>query len=371
MRVRHFAGRGRAEGFGKMQGSRWPKLRLTHALKERLTKEGNLSKLAAHIEMASKLTIDPRKLKRILIGDPTVGITLKDFVALDAYLSPFGEGLADNPLFDSQSLLSALVDRSSVLMLLGSHPQGADRRANLSRWDLRAANKVTRHIHSAAPATGVIIDDVVFARSRPRDPDGQPLPMLDDTATSLCIIGSPRACWAAERALAEMFDVDAFSKPDAELPFHFVWSRDLRNLYRDSTFAFKPNALRRPHPAAFAQFAKGEARALVVGDKLFMRAPTSKGKPWKDYGVVAAQRREDGRVFVVVAGLSGPATFAVAQALASHRIGTLPHAPEGGGHGLVRWALIEATVEDEGGHGDTRNVVGTHVVETFLYPSDP
>jgi hypothetical protein len=80
-----------------------------------------------------------------------------------------------------------------------------------------------------------------------------------------------------------------------------------------------------------------------------------------------AQRRKDGQVHIVLAGLSGPATFAAAEALVSHHAGTLPRALDDG-HGLVRWALVEATLEDRGGDGDTRAVLATRVIDTFLFP---
>ena len=348
--------------------SSWPTLRLARVLAQQKEAFGSFTKLAVAIEKASELKIDRRKLQRIVNGDETAPITVKDFVAIDAFLSPLGEGLADKPLFDSPWLLNGLVDRGSVLLLLGSHPEQTDRRANLSRWDLKAAATVTRQVHSAGPATGMIIDDVVFTETRPSRDIQKSLPLFADTGASVCVIGSPRACWGAELTLAEMYDVAGFSEPDPSLPFHFVWSKDLKNLYRTSTFALDPIALKEAHPEASAELSSGDTRALVVGDELYMQSPSKTGKTWKDYGVVVAQRRENGQVFIVLAGLSGPATFAAAEALVSHRTGTLPRAPEAGGHGLVRWALVEATVEDRGGRGDTRDVIATRVIETHLFP---
>lgn len=347
----------------------WPTLRIAPILGQHKERHRGFTRLAAAIKEASGgLNVDRRKLRKIVNGDETVPLTVKDFVAIDAYLAPFGDGLTDKPLFDSPWILNGLVDHGPVLMLLGSLPEENDRRANVSRWDLKAVAKVTRQIHGVGPATGIMVDDVEFTDKPPSRDVGESLPVLNDRSTSLCIIGSQRACWAAEVALADMFGVASFSDPDPRLPFHFVWSANLKNFYRQSTFALDASALSGAHRDAADALRSDDTRALVVGDKPYLSRRPEQNTTWKDYGVVVAQRREGGHVVTVLAGLSGPGTFAAAEALVSHRTGTLPRAPEGGGHGKVRWALVEATVEDRGGKRDNRAVIATRVIDTFLYP---
>ncbi len=62
--------------------------------------------------------------------------------------------------------------------------------------------------------------------------------------------------------------------------------------------------------------------------------------------MVAAQRRASGQVWVVVSGLSGPATYGSAIALASQHTGTMPAPPASGSYSrlAVLWALVETTV---------------------------
>ena len=352
-----------------VQRSIWPTLRIAPILGEHKEKLGSFTKLAAAITKASELKVDRRKLQKIVTGDERVGITVKDFVAIDTYLAPFGHGLTDKPLFDSPWILNGLVDHGSVLMLLGSLYEENERRANLRRWDLKAVAKLTRQIHGAGPGTGIMVDDVVFTDELPSRDVATSLPELLDPSTSVCIIGSPRACWAAELALAEMFGVESFSDPDPRLPFHFVWSKDLMHESKRSTFALDLSALEEAHPDAVEVFNAGDTRGLIVGDELYLSRRPEGSVTWKEYGVVVSQRRATGQVVAVLAGLSGPGTIAAAEALVSHRTGTLPRAPDGGGHGKVRWALVEATVEDRGGRHDSRAVDSTRVIDTFLFPA--
>ena len=74
------------------------------------------------------------------------------------------------------------------------------------------------------------------------------------------------------------------------------------------------------------------------------RGPTLR-KRVRSYGVIAAQRRPEGQIWVVIAGLTGPGTYAAATCLNAVEA-PLPNA-EDPHRGQVLWAVVEATVFTE------------------------
>lgn len=342
---------------------RWPKLRMAKALADQKEKLGSFVKLEEDIQRASEIKVDRRKLKHIVKGD-NVSLSLKELVGLDAYLSRLGQGLAETPLFEVPQILRGFVDRGSVLFFLGSFPGSESQRADLSLWDVRAMMALQEGINDTRPETRVDMKDVEFSREMPNPDPRISRPELFDRKRSVCCFGSPRACWAAELMLAEMFNVNAFDRPNPTLPLHFVWARKLMNAGRPSTFALPLSALKKVDP----HFSSKDERALIVDGQPFV-ARLTKAKKWKDYGVIVAQRRETGQAFVVIAGLSAPATYATALAFLNQRTGTLPMAPGKGAHGPIRLAVIEVTIRDARGKakGDMREVEKTEVVHSALY----
>ena len=343
----------------------WPRLRIAGVLAKQKDKLKSYVKLQIEISQASGIFVDRRKLKKIVDGED-VAISRSDFAAIDAYLAPMGESLAEKPLFEAPRILPGLVAKENVLVLLGSNPGSENLRADLSLWDLRAMMALKGGINAVRPQTLVDIVDVEFKPGVRPNPDARKArPELFDERVSVCSIGSPRACWASESMMAEMFGVPAFGEPDPTLPFHFVWSPKIENL-PPSTFAVAVVSLKGVEGVDARALSLKGARGLKVGRRVFVAE--SAGRRWKSYGVIVSQRRATGQVFLVLAGLSAPATLGTALALVNKSTGTLPEPSEGGrGHGPVRWAIIEATGEDEGGNWDARKVEAFEVVHTELH----
>ena len=140
------------------------------------------------------------------------------------------------------------------------------------------------------------VDDVLFDDSvKPQsDPNALSLPYLKDSGPSVACLGSPRSSWASELMLAAMFKVTPFRKSSSEtLPFHFVWSPDVRKFY-PSAFAVGANDIKGLNGKLAKEISEERAWALRVGDTVY-EVRRKQRKDWKVYGVVAAQRRAGGR----------------------------------------------------------------------------
>ncbi len=346
---------------------RLPRLRMATVLETQRKKLKSFVKLEEEIEEASGIKVDRRKLKKIVIGE-NVSMSVQDFAAVDAYLARFGESLTAKPLFEAPRILPGMIEQGSVLFVLGSFPGSEEMRADLSLWDLRALIAVKEGINDRRPDTQVNIRDVEI-RSDPTDADAKRLrsELIGKSRPSVCCFGSNRASWASDLLLSEMFGVPAGGLPDRSLPFHFVWSRDLKNQI-PSAFSLPPSALRDIDPSLEREVSREESRGFLVGDKAYISE--SERKKGRDYGVIVAQRRATGQALVVLAGLSAPMTLATARAAVDHQTGTLP-APDDAGHGLVRWALIEATVRNNRGRLDVGDVDDIRVVRSELHLVGP
>ena len=341
---------------------RWPKLRMAGVLAYQKKKLGSFVKLEGDIFAASEIKVDRRKLKKIVDGG-NVSLGLQELVGLDAYLSRLGEGLAETPLLEVPQILRGFVDRGSVLFFLGSFPGSESQRADLSLWDVRAMMAIQEGINDTRPETRVDMKDVEFSPELPNPNPRISRPELFDEKRAVCCLGSPRACWAAELMLAEMFGVPAFALPNPALPLHFVWAKKLQNARRASTFTLPYPELAKVDP----QFSSADERALIIDGRPYVNR-RMKGKLWREYGVIVAQRRETGQAFVVMAGLSAAATYATALSFLNQRTGTLPMARDKG-HGPIRLALIEAVVRDPPvrAKSDMRTVEKTDVIHSGLY----
>lgn len=70
------------------------------------------------------------------------------------------------------------------------------------------------------------------------------------------------------------------------------------------------------------------------------------------------------------AGLTGPATYAAALAVAREETGTLPEAPDDEQVSKICWSLVEASIEvDETVPGDNRKVTDARVLLTRICDS--
>jgi hypothetical protein len=305
------------------------------------------------IEKASHgVTIDRRRLARMATGDlvDDVSIKFEELEALSEYFRENGFTLLDRP-----RLLEALVARGAVSFLLGSYARTHRQRTDISRWDVKAMTAILGGIDLLRSGTNFEIQDVIkpdkaedIVRKMQAGGDVPEGP-------SLCCLGSPRANIAAEIMLCEMFNVpvgDAGRGARGDLPFAFVWPRGEP---MTSSFAMSANDVDCGRWRCLDSGPGEDGWAIRIGEDVYPTKP-SDDAPWKTYGVAVAQRRPSGQVWLVVAGLTGPATCAVAEVVASDLImASLDREnPVDQGSSVV-WAAIEAvTAVDDDLPGDKR-----------------
>jgi hypothetical protein len=338
-------------------------LRMTKVLRWSMGEHANYAELERLIAKANhndpERKMDRRKLKALVEGQD-VTLSLRELAALDKYLSLFGESLADKPLFDRPSHLGSLAAKGDVLFLLGGYPRIDEERNDVSCWDLRSMALMLRGLEKANPGLHMDIQEVLFP------PPESEIPQLHDKKSSLCCIGSPRACPAADVMLDAMFSQSSLALRGGRTPpVRFVWGAAAESASR-SRFQAKPETIRTVAPDLARELAVGEAwGALQIQDK-FYALRSKNQQSWSDYGVVLLQRRAHGQVWVIVAGLSGPATYACAEAVATELKGSV--AEEHSGPSPIRWDVVKATVTRTEAVGDPRAVSSWEVVGSGTIP---
>jgi hypothetical protein len=343
-----------------------PIFRLRKVLREQMQGRKNYSRLAKRIKDANEgapgQEVDRRKLKRLLEGDD-VALSLNELIALDAFLTPLGEGLADKPLFERPATIRSLVDKNQVTIVLGAYARTEDRRNDLSRWDVRSMAHLLSTIETLKPGTHVDIRDVLSEGRKP-----EPLPYLAESGPSVCCIGSPRASHATEIMLAEMFGVKPFGENQlVRAPIRFIWSQNIKSRL-PSSFRVASDEIRDADPQLADAIDSEKARGtLQVNEKLYPDWSGTGRTTWRSHGIVAVQARAGGQVWMVCAGVTGPSTYASTVAVACELTGTVPEARSG--HSPVRWDIVECTVEtDPELNGDKRVVTSRRVVNQGCWP---
>jgi hypothetical protein len=341
-----------------------PTLRFAKVLREQKQVVGSYLALEQKIHEANgrekDRRVDRRKLRR-LADDEDVSLTLDELRALDVFLTPLGEGLADRPLFDKPNPIRSLVEKGVVTIVLGAYPRQKQQRNDMSRWDVLSMAHLVRKIELQKPGTQLEIKDLLPDENLSRPP------YLKHPGKSVCSIGSPRTCLATEQMLAKMFRVKAFTPEEFDrVPVHFLWSPTAKLPY-GSAFSHgsgNPRDVRsEPAPKTRGRLVRP---VLEVDGKRYEDStprPGTRGHATgRSYGVVVAQQRAEGDVWIVAAGLTGPATFACASAVAAGLTGTVPEARDG--HSQIRWDVVEATVQRRSGvQGDAREVSGVAVLD--------
>jgi hypothetical protein len=343
-----------------------PVLRLANLLKQ-LAEEESYLRIAERIREANAShggrSVERRKLKRLAEGED-VTLTISELIALDTFLTPLGEGLADKPLFERPAPIRSLVAKAQVTIVLGAYARPRGRRNDLSRWDVRSMAHLLRAIEKRKPETHVDIRDVLCEKEKPEPPW-----YLKSSGPSVCSIGSPRASYATEIMLAEMFGVDPFDRDSAgRVPFRFIWSPQTPGRH-SSSFRIDANQVFDAEESVVQDLRDGTVwGVLQTKDQLYFargredEARDKKNVIWKSHGIVVTQQRSDGRVWMVCAGLTGPATYAATVALASELTGPVPEARSG--HSPVRWDIVECTVDtDTAMPGDNRIVTSQSVID--------
>jgi hypothetical protein len=343
-----------------------PTLRMARVLHELALELHGFSELARSIKAANnnhpKRRVERRKLARIAAGED-VSLTLDELRALDTYLTPLGEGLADRPLFDKPNPILALAGTGAVTLVLGAYPRDQERRIDLSWWDVRSMTHLLRAIALRRPGTDVEIQDLLVE-------EDQPVPFyLQDPRRSVCAIGSPRASFATEYMLAEMFEVRPFDDRHFDrVKIHFLWPWWIKP-FCSSAFSPDPESLARFNPDLWNDLggANRDQPVLEVNGKRYEdTSPKNEGEPpGQSFGMVITQQQADGGVWMVLAGLTGPATYACATAVTSGVAGTVLES--GDRPSPVRWDLVSTVVErNPVPHGDPRTTDTASVVDSGI-----
>ena len=355
-------------------------LRLAGVIRREIERVGTAHRLARLIDNANAvadtgLTVNRRALAGLAAGGEETHLTVRLLRALDVYFAPRGEGLQDRPVFEKKGILECLVEARKISFLLGSKPRPEARRNDLSRWDTRSMAELLREASRFDVHMDFEIEDVLWKTPMvERRAKGEAwYRLLQDNQRSLVAIGSPLANHASEILLSGLFGVDPFVPPTpsmmikAPLPFYFAWPPKYSGKYR-SAFALTWRELEVLDARAARAMRKNRISAFVLNGSVHQ--VRIKDRRWTMNGIIAAQRRSAGNVWLVVSGLTGPATNAASE-LVKRVAAELPWTP--GKDSPVLWIPIRALVSSgRGSHlGDDREVKSSKFLgEPRLWPEE-
>jgi len=272
-------------------------------------------------------SIERRKLRAILGSDrrdSDIPLRFSELQVLHAYLLSRGIG-GFGSLLTGPTLLRSVADRRKVAFLVPSKQLPLEGTTAVIHWDLRAMIAILRELERIDPGINIIVEDVLLRED--------PVTVLNDSlgdqtwlklltgedAPSLICIGSPRANHAAEILLSKMYNIPPFSPSESprSLPFRFFWQTEKK----PSSFTVTDNELiaHRQKLERFTVWGRCSA-VLVRSDKdeeCLVIDRDEASQQWTTHGVIAAQRQENGQLWVVVAGLEGPASLGAAKEVAS------------------------------------------------------
>jgi hypothetical protein len=288
-----------------------------------------------------------------------VGLTWSHLVAFHTYFKQHGASLQHLPLLETRGIFEALDDKQRLIFMYGAKPRPEEQRTDNSLWDTRAQLGLVRHASLVWRDHNIDAQEVLW-RS-PVDPaqlSNEPwCRILDDDQASVVSIGSSLAALSTEIMLARMFDVKPFEPPrvtQQKVPFYFVWLHKVAAQFR-SAFGLTGEDLRADH-ADLARRVQSNGTTAVLLEGKVHESPT-KSHEWTMYGIIAAQRRAAGNVWVVVSGLHGPATFGAAT-MVSHITDELPWSSKG--PSKVLWVPVKVLVsagKAKPTDGDIREVI--------------
>lgn len=290
--------------------------------------------------------VNRRFLRMLKNGCPTVGLTLEVAAAMTDYFRTI-KLIQDDPLLLAyEALIDNLVRVPHVHFLYGAKPRPKERRVDVSRWDLDAGAHVLTAASRACARCEFHSEHVLWhSPASLQTVQAEPwLRVLDEDTHSVVSIGSPLASLSTEVMLARMFGVEPFQTPDAaavsKLPFWYCWAPVIAEKFR-SAFALTTVELSAQQKDIGARVRANQSHAFGLGDKVF--EVTRTGKSWQMHGIVAAQRRPAGNLWLVVSGLAGPATCAAAKLVPDIRA-MLPWQP----HRIspVLWVPVIAHVKE-------------------------
>jgi len=316
-----------------------------------LALEGEIA--AAHVRATGKKSarkpIDRRKLQKIAEGKPAP-LYLREFEALDDYLREFHQSLTHLSLFEHSTLTSTLGAHAKVHCLIGARQ--FFQTISVSHHDTLAYATLERILNKQGPRVASDLHTVLVRKTRE---DAQAIeeayrPLLDEEA-AVVSIASPIANHGTELMLARMFRCRSFQEASTsrrkEIAF-VVPADQSQGMF--SSFVEGPEELRELD-AELACRVTQRRWALRVGDEVFLASPEEERERAKTYGLILAQRRANGHLWVALAGLHGAGTYAAALALDGAEMS--PEAGARGADGLIHLRVVEAilgpsSVADEG-----------------------
>ena len=290
--------------------------------------------------------VNRRLLRMLKEGCPTVGLTLEVAVALQDYFRHIKMIDHETLLLAYEGLIDNLVRVPHVHLLYGAKPRPKERRVDVSRWDLDAGAHVLTAASRACARCEFRSEHVLWhSPASLCTVQAEPwLRVLDEDTHSVVSIGSPLASLSTEVMLARMFAVKPFHTPEAavvgKLPFWYCWAPVITEKFR-SAFALTPAELQTFEKDIATRVHTNQSHAFGMGNKVFEVPRT--GKAWQMHGIVAAQRRPAGNLWLVVSGLAGPATCAAAKLVPDIRA-MLPWQPLQ--ISPVLWVPVIARVEE-------------------------
>ncbi len=343
-----------------------PPFRLGRLVAEAIAREGSPTALAEEINglcsaAGLKSRVHRRTLAKLAKSPAEVRFTLDMFIALNLYLTKYDQSLQDIPIFGRTGILDVLASSKKVVFLLGSKPRAKEQRDDIGRWDNLALAKLLPAISRSSPHAEYLIENVIcrWPVTAESLADDQFQVALNDDQASVISFGSPLASPGSELMLARMFGVEAFTTQNFGLPlllpFYFVWRPLVAKQFR-SAFALTWRELLKVDKKLALQVKRNRLSCFFVGKRRYLVA--AKEKAWTIPGVIVAQRRAAGNVWVVLAGLAGPATVAAAQLLKRIKA-ELPW--KEGADSDVLWVPVKARVKVDPSNrigGDVRRVCG-------------
>ena len=300
----------------------------------------------ANIGANTGCRVNRRLLQKLRTGSPTVGLTLETCIALETYFRQTGKIVHEPPLLAYPGLIATLVRVRHVHLLYGAKPRPKERRLDVSCWDLDAGAYVLTAASRACARCEFGIAHVLWNKSASlRTAQAEPwYHLLEADEDSVVSIGSPMASLSTEVMLAKMFGVAPFQTPVTEaarqLPFWYCWAPITAGKFR-SAFALTAAELSTFAPDTAGRVRANQSHAFGLEGKI--HEVRRNGTAWRMHGIVAAQRRANGNLWLVISGLAGPATCAAAK-LVSEIQAFLPWQPRQVSR--VLWVPILAQVKE-------------------------
>jgi len=305
-------------------------------------------------------TLTRRQLAKLCAVRGDLALTTKQFEALDYFLQlRCRTSMAQ--LWSNRSLLQSLAADELIMFILGSQPEPAARRIDLSRWDIRAMREVLNGLYVQGMPLNVKFEDVISRADTKSLESNVPrnetwfYELTEDDAPAVVCIGSPKANHGAEVILARMTGVEPFRPwpEDKPRPFAFIWpgndsrSRKIKSCmkldpHRDAEEIMKLKGATAEILAELQKGKKGNTLGIAVGDELL--TVDRNDEEWHSYAIIAA-RRGAKRTEVCIAGLTGPATLGAARVLCDFKPQLLSQDADSPSE--MAWQLVKTRVTDD------------------------